>query len=267
MYGNIGTVASVRRLLPGPVVDVDPMELYPALARPKPAGRPWLMVNMIASADGAAAVDGTSGALSNPADEAVFSAVRASTDWIVAAASTVRAEHYGVPRPRAASRRARLAAGRAERPRLAVVSASLDLGLGLPLFADQRPGDDLPVILTGSTAAPEAVARLDPVAEVVQLPSPRPQPAEILAELDRRGAKVVLSEGGPSFNGQLADAGLIDEFCLSVAPLVAGGASSRIVHGSRRTVPLHLSIDHVLESSDTLFVRYIRELSQPAVAG
>ncbi len=233
------------------------MELYPALARPKPAGRPWLMVNMIASADGAVAVEGTSGALGNPADEAVFSAVRASADWIVAAAGTVRAERYGLPRPAAASRRARLAAGRTERPRLAVVSASLDLDLGLPLFSDRRPGDTPPVVLTGSAAATEAVKRLEPFSEVVRLRSPRPQPAEILAELDHRGAGVVLSEGGPSFNGQLADAGVIDELCLSVAALLVGGASSRIVHGSVRSVPSRMRIDHLLEASDTLFIRYV----------
>jgi riboflavin biosynthesis pyrimidine reductase len=262
-----GTVAGVRRLLPGPVVDIDPMELYPALNRPKPAGRPWLMINMIASADGAIAVDGTSGALGNPADEAVFSAVRASADWIVAAAGTVRAERYGLPRPGAAARRARRAAGRAERPRLAVVTASLDLDPGLPLFADQRPDEDPPVILTGNAAAPEAVERVAGVSEVVRLPSPRPQPAEILAELDRRGAGVVLSEGGPSFNGQLADAGVIDELCLSVTPLVAGGASSRIVHGSMRSVPLRMRVDHLLESSDTLFVRYIRDPARPPATG
>ena len=237
------------------------MELYPALARPRPAGRPWLMINMIASADGAIAVDGTSEALSNPADEAVFSAVRACADWIVAAAGTVRAERYGLPRPKEASRRARRAAGRAERPRLAVVSASLDLDLSLPLFAEQRPGDDQPVILTGTETAPEAIERLEAVSEVVRLPSSRPQPAEILAELDRRGAQVVLSEGGASFNAQLADAGVIDELCLSIAPLVAGGASGRIVHGSTRTVPLRMCVDHLLEASDTLFVRY---LSEPA---
>lgn len=243
------------------------MELYPALARPKPAGRPWLMVNMIASADGAMAIDGTSRALGNPADEAVFSAVRASADWIVAAAGTVRAERYGLPRPAAASRRARLAAGRTERPRLAVVSASLDLDLGLPLFSDRRPGDTPPVILTGSAAATEAVKRLEPFSEVVRLRSPRPQPAEILAELDHRGARVVLSEGGPSFNGQLADAGVIDELCLSVAALLAGGASSRIVHGSVRSVPLRMRIDHLLEASDTLFIRYVSAPAGPAPAG
>ena len=257
----------MRRLLPGPVADIDPMELYPALPRPKPVGRPWLMINMIASADGAIAVDGTSGALGNPADEAVFSAVRACADWIVAAAGTVRAERYGLPRPGAESRRARRAAGRADRPRLAVVSASLDLDLDLPLFAEQRPDDELPVILTGRSASPEAVERLEPVAEVVRLASARPVPAEILAELDGRGAEVVLSEGGPSFNAQLADAGVIDELCLSIASLVAGGSSPRIVHGSRRTVPLNMTIDHLLEASDTLFVRYLSEPAASAAPG
>lgn len=237
------------------------MELYPSLPRPKPTGRPWLMINMIASADGAIAVDGTSGALGNPADEAVFSAVRACADWIVAAAGTVRAERYGLPRPGTESQRARRAAGRADRPRLAVVTASLNLDADLPLFSDQRPDDDLPVILTGRDAPAAAAERLESVAEVVRLASTRPQPAEILAELDRRGAAVVLSEGGPSFNAQLTDAGVVDELCLSIAPLVAGGPSPRIVHGSQRVVPLDLSIDHLLEASGTLFVRY---LSAPA---
>ena len=162
---------------------------------------------------------------------------------------------------------AQTAAGRAERPRLAVVTAGLDLDLSLPLFADRRPGEDAAVILTGSAAAPEAVERLGAVAEVAHLPSPRPQPAQILAELDRRGAGVVLSEGGPSFNGQLADAGVIDELCLSVAPLVAGGASTRIVHGSTRSVPQRMRVDHLLEASDTLFIRYVGEPAHPAAAG
>ena len=249
----------VRRLLPGPVTDIDPLELYPALARPKPQQRPWLMINMIASADGAVAIDGTSAALGNPADAAVFSAVRASADWIMAAAGTVRAERYRLPRPSARARAARLAAGLPDRPRLVVLSSSLALETDLPLFAEQRPGDDPPLILTGTKAASVAATRLQSVAEVVRLASPRPSPTEILTELERRGARVVLSEGGPSFNAQLADAGVIDELCLSVAPLFVGGTGPRIVEGSRRQSPLRLRLDHLLEASDTLFARYLVE--------
>ena len=138
-----------------------------------------------------------------------------------------------------------------------VLSSSLALDTDLPLFAEQRPGDDPPLILTGTKAASVAATRLRSVAEVVRLASPRPSPAEILTELERRGARVVLSEGGASFNAQLADAGVIDELCLSVAPLLVGGTGPRIVEGSRRQSPLRLRLDHLLEASETLFARYL----------
>lgn len=217
------------------------------------------MVGMIASADGAAAVQGTSTALGNPADSTVLSAVRACADWIVAAAGTARSERYGLPRPGARARKLRVSAGRPERPRLAVASTSLRLPLDLPLFAEQRPGDDLPLILTGRDAPAEAVAGLldRGIAEVVRLASPRPAPAEIVAELDARGAEVVLCEGGPSFNAQFVDAELVDELCLSIAPLLAGGGGPRIVRGSQQPIPQHLELYHLLEAQNTLFARYL----------
>ncbi len=244
--------------MPEPVIDVDPMDLYPALRRPKPQARPWLMINMIASADGAITVDGTSEALGNAADQAVFSAVRACADWILVAARTVRVERYGIPRPGSAASRARAAAGRLPRPRLAVVSAGLDLDVDLPLFAERRRGEEPPLVMTGQSAAAGAAARLEGVAEVVRLAPDRPAPAQILAELESRGASVVLCEGGASLNAQLLDADMIDELCLSVSPLLAGGPSTRLVHGSRLTVPRQLALAHLLEASDTLFARYLR---------
>ena len=42
----------VRQLLPTPLDAVDPLTLYPFDHRPRPAGRPWLMANMVASVDG-----------------------------------------------------------------------------------------------------------------------------------------------------------------------------------------------------------------------
>ena len=254
----------MRRLLPRPAIDgIDALGFYTTLSRPVPADRPWVMVNMIASADGAVAVGGTSEALGNPSDQAVFSAVRACADWIVVAAGTARVEAYAVPRPRAAVRRARVATGRLQRPRLAVVSSSLDFDLSLPMFADRRPGDDVPVIITGEEAPPGAVSRLAAVAEVTRLEGPRPDPQAILAELRRRGARVVLCEGGPSLNAQFADAETIDELCLSVAPLLVGGASPRIVQGSRRASPLPMQLTHLLAGDDTMFARYLVSSSRP----
>ncbi len=215
------------------------------------------MLNMIASTDGAITVGGTSEALGNAADQAVFSAVRACCDWILVAAGTARIERYSLPRPKRRTRVARRVAGLRSRPGLAVVTSSLNLDLDLPMFSDRRPGDALPLIIAGSTATTSQIAHFDSVAEIVQTRSPRPTCDEIMTELSRREARVVLSEGGPSFNAQLADAGIIDELCLSISPLVAGGDSTRLINGSRRLVPQSLVLDHLAVASDTIFARYL----------
>src|SRR4051794_37753697 len=66
----------VRQLLPEAVDDVDPLDCYGRDARPSPGDRPWVLLGMIASADGSTAVDGRSGKLGGAADKAVFAAVR-----------------------------------------------------------------------------------------------------------------------------------------------------------------------------------------------
>ena len=286
----------MRQLLPRPAAEVDPLALYSAAVRTPPAGRPWVMVNMIASADGAVTMGGVSGGLGSPADRAVFAAARACADWILAGAGTVRAERYRLPRPSAAARAARLAASRSERPGLAVVSASLNLDPDLPMLADRRPGEARPLILTGPDAPADRAERLAETAEVVRLEPPAAGPTEVarglapagtdeagrmeptaadargfapygpgrlgspaaaLGELGRRGAKVVLAEGGPTLNAWLAEAGMIDELCLSISPVLAGGSSPRLIHGTDLTGPLNLELVHLLEDGGMLFARYL----------
>src|SRR5262245_36804108 len=89
-----GSVRAMRRLLPGPLEEVDPRSAY-ALGRPRPGDRPWLLVNMVTSLDGAVAIDGRSGALGGPGDHLVFHALRSLADVILVGAATVRAERYG----------------------------------------------------------------------------------------------------------------------------------------------------------------------------
>ena len=153
--------AAVRQLLPSQVDPVTPLDLYPFDARHRDDGRPWVMMNMVASADGAIAIDGRSGGLGGDGDREVFRAIRASCDWIVVAAGTVRAERYGIPRTTAEIATVRRRAGRMPAPRLAVVSGTLDLDPGLPLFADRRPHEEPPLLITGPSPPPERVAALD----------------------------------------------------------------------------------------------------------
>jgi riboflavin biosynthesis pyrimidine reductase len=67
----------------------------------------------------------------------------------------------------------------------------------------------------------------------------------------------VLSEGGPTVNGQLFAADLVDEVCVTVAPLLLAGDSPRIAIGPPVPGGRPLSLVHVLTEDHYLFLRYV----------
>jgi riboflavin biosynthesis pyrimidine reductase len=247
----------MRQLLPSADDTPDLDELYGADARPAPAGRPWVLLNMIASVDGATAVDGRSGGLGGDADHQVFAALRAVPDVILVAAGTVRAENYHpvtLPDRHQAERRAR---GQEPVPQLAIVTRRLDLDLRGPLFAaGARP----PIVITSPSA--DRARRSEATAAGADLvlagTGDDLDLGVALSTLGEMGASIVLSEGGPSFNGSLVAAGLVDEVCLSVAPALVGGPSARIAHGPDAVGLERLMLRRVLEDEGYLFLRYTR---------
>ena len=210
---------------------------------------------MVASVDGATAVEGRSGGLGGPADRRVYLTVRSLADIVLVAAGTVRAERYGPPRlpgDLAAARRAR---GQAPGPRIAVVSRSLDLDWRSSLFTEADPAAR-PIIVTGSDAPAGSRAAAERVADVVTAGSEGVDLPLALAALGRIGAASVLAEGGPSLNGALAAAGLIDELCLTISPVLAGGDTARILHGPPLAPPAALRLRSLCEEDGFLFARY-----------
>ncbi len=245
----------MRQLFPEPGI-VDPLEAYLAADRPAGLDRPWVTVGMITTLDGATTTtSGTSGGLGGPADAQLLRAVRGIADAVIVGARTVTAEDYGPLRHRDDIRQARAAAGRStEQPRLVIVSGSLDIDPGARVFADAPVR---PLVCTTARATPEAVAAVGEVAEVFQSASDRVDLHAVLTRLRHDGASVVVSEGGPTLNGALADAGVVDEWCVTLAPLVAGGASHRIVHGAdARTDELELA--SLLTEDGLVFGRWTR---------
>ncbi|MCU1351039.1 MAG: Pyrimidine reductase riboflavin biosynthesis-like protein [Acidimicrobiales bacterium] len=236
--------------------EVEPAQVYAGAPRPAWPDRPWVMVNMIASVDGATARDGVSGGLGSPADKVVFSAIRAVADVILAGAGTVRAEGYGPPRPPAERQAERTARGQAAVPRIAVVSRSLDLDLGGRLFTESV---ERPLVITTTDAAPARLAACRRVADVITAGTGAVDLQDALGQLRATGVGIVVAEGGPGINGQLVAAGIVDEMCLSLAPLLVGGGSARVAHGMPAAA-LGLRLAHVLhdEADDLLFLRYRR---------
>jgi riboflavin biosynthesis pyrimidine reductase len=245
----------MRELYPNPAPDVDPAERYAADDRSRPRGdAPWVLVNMIATVDGATAIDGRSGGLGGPADKLVFAAIRGVADVILVGAGTVRAESYGSPRT---------PPGRAAPPRLAIVTRSLDIDPAGRVFVEAPP-DRRPIVITTERSDTARRAELAKVADVVVAGHHDVDIEQALAAVGARGARVVLCEGGPSLNGQLIAAGVLDEMCLSVAPLVVGGTSPRVAHGLTSPDITPLRLDRVLEADGMLFFRYVRPASSAA---
>jgi 5-amino-6-(5-phosphoribosylamino)uracil reductase len=75
-------------------------------------------------------------------------------------------------------------------------------------------------------------------------------------ELGASGATNVLAEGGPTLNGQLARAGLLDELCVTLSPLLASGDAKRIIAGSTLDALQALALRSICEQDDYLFLRY-----------
>lgn len=237
----------VRQLVPEYRDDVDVAALVAAEARPRPVGRPWVLVNMVASVDGAVTIDDRSGGLGGAGDHRLFHALRGAADTILVGAGTARAEDYGPARTGA---------------RIAVVTGRADLDPGARLFRPSLPsGQPAPPVwvLVPASAPADRVARLAEVAEVVTVGVDRVDVLGAVAALGERGASVVLCEGGPTLNGQLLAAGVVDEWRQTYAPkLVAGSSPRGAVSEAPLPAPVGLSLASLLEEDGELYARYLR---------
>lgn len=253
----------MRRLLPEPGL-VTAVEALEGLALGELAGdhRPYVVLNMVATTDGAAAVGHRSAPLSNAADRQLFHELRTHVDAIMVGAGTAQAERYrrlvGDPR----RRERRVARGLAPDPLAIVVSGRLTLSPQLPLLAD--PHSRVIVITASDAELPRCAAQLSYL---------RPAPG---AELDlsvalrrlrtEHGVRSVLCEGGPALNAALLPTGLVDELFLAIAPVLAGSAGSLSITGHAPLAePLSLDLVGLLESQGQLFARYL--LRPPGVQG
>jgi riboflavin biosynthesis pyrimidine reductase len=86
----------MRMLLPQ-ARDITPAEAYDVASRKRHAHRPWVVMCMISSADGALTLDGRAEVLGNATDRAAFLHLHRSTDAVLVGAATVRAGDVYTP--------------------------------------------------------------------------------------------------------------------------------------------------------------------------
>ena len=234
------------------LADADLVRLY----EPADRAEPHLRVNFVSSADGAVTVDGESAGLSGEADKRVFKILRMMCDVLLAGAGTVRREGYEDLRlgpDRVAWRREH---GLAHQPVMAVVTATLDLDPGAPLFtrAPVRP-----ILITTARAIADNGAAFAPVADLIGCGESTVDFARAVRELADRGLPQILCEGGPHILGELTAADAVDELCLTVSPLLAGAGAGRITAGPVSPVR-RMRLAHALHAEGNLILRYVRDV-------
>lgn len=214
--------------------------------------RPWLCVNMVASVDGGTQVDGRSSSIGDRQDTVVFRALRAVADVVLVAAATVRAEGYGAADLPDHLVRWRHGEEMANNPRIAIVSGSLDIDL-------DAFGADPPIVVTTESAPTDRLRHISERTDVVIAGQDRVDLGNALRQLRSRGLARVLSEGGPSLNGQLAMSDLVDEWCLTISPVLLSGESKRVVSGPGLDEGRSVVLDRVLRGEQSVFTRWLRQ--------
>lgn len=223
-------------------------------AYPWPPERRWVRAMMVMTLDGAAAgPDGLSGSITGAADQAVFAAVRSHADAVLIGAATLRAERYTPMRAKAEDAGARAAQGLAAAPRLVIVSGSLELPWSEPVFSESTLP---PLIITGASAHPAALARVPATCEVVTLAGDTVQAAAILDAMEERGLRRIVCEGGPTLLHDLIAAELLDEADITVAPLFSGTNMSPHTPGLPEVAEFELA--QLLTADGFLMARYVR---------
>ncbi len=228
-----------------------------AAAYAYPERTPWLRANMVSTLDGAAQHDGRSQPISSAADMRVFGTLRALADVVIAGAETVRQEGYRPARVRAEFEEPRRAAGQTPVPAVAVVTASLDLDFDLPLYTSPRVPT---LILTGASAAPDRIAAAEKAGARVVIAGDGVgvDPVRAVRALADLGHTRLLTEGGPRLLGQFVAAGVLDELCLTVSPMLTAGGAQRIAGGPAVEMPQRFALVSLLEEEGFLFSGYRR---------
>ncbi|HKS90622.1 MAG TPA: dihydrofolate reductase family protein [Tepidiformaceae bacterium] len=234
---------------------------YTALDFPEPPpNRPYIIVNMVMSADGKAVIEGNEQGLGSKVDQRLMRELRVNADVVLNGASTLRISGTSSRLSDAALEQIRLDRGKPRFPIAAVWSRSGDLPLDKIFFTAR----DFEAVVYLSDSAPrnrreaaEATGR--PIFSVPAVDDLGWMLAHMRHEL---GARVLLCEGGPTTTAQFFGEHVVDEYFTTIGPeIVAGRDTLTPVEGpvtfSRDSVR-HLDLVSMTRNHETseLYLRY-----------
>ena len=234
---------------------------YTSLILPTPpADRPYVLINMVMSADGKIAVDGTEQGIGSKVDQRLMRELRVNADVVLNGAETLRKSGAS---PRlggdAALEALRAARGKPRFPTATILSRSGELPLDRVFFTAR----DFEGLVYLSDSAPEANRRgIEATGRgVITVPAGGEVPA-VLEHMRRTlHAGVLLLEGGPTLNAQFFALDAVDEYFVTIGPVIVGGRNSlTAVEGEAftRETMKHLELVSAIPNPETneIYARY-----------
>jgi riboflavin-specific deaminase-like protein len=213
--------------------------------------RPYVVLNMVESADGRAAIEGKASMLGTDYDRSVMRTLRSRAHAVMVGGATVRAEKLSLSLDSEDTRPV---------PRAVILTNTGDLPLASNLVLDHR--QDVLVLLP-DTAEKSVERHLGRFAETRRVPATESGAIDVAGALkimkSSYGVDILLCEGGPSLNQTLIRANLADEVFITVAPVLVGANTSevpRVFLQDPLGGPRSLRLISSQTFGDELFLRY-----------
>ena len=237
-----------------------------------PGGRPHVVANFVTTLDGLVSygVPGLASARhisrGHAGDRFVMGLLRAGADAVVSGAGTLRVETKVTWTPQQIFpagadlyRELRRARGLPERVRVAILSASGEIDLSLPVF---RSPDVEAMVVTSAAGAERLAAKATGV-RIHAVGERAPTMREAIdAVAAATGARLILSEAGPQLFGRMLEEKVVDELFLTLAPQLGGRSKERPGIGLVDPVTFHpdsapwADLVSAKRSADYLLLRY-----------
>lgn len=174
----------------------------------------WVRANMVVSQDAhLVGASDSSRDLTGESDLRLLLLLRALSDAVLVGANTARLESYRQPK-----RRDEYAFLNRPAPRLVIVSASLDLESTSDLF---HGGAHRTLVINAGEQSPSA--ELLEVADVVAVKNDQDFATSLIKTLNNLDIRRITCEGGPTLLTKLLKSHVIDEYDLTISPIVVGG--------------------------------------------
>ena len=186
-----------------------------------PPHRPYVLVNMVMSADGKIVIEGTEQGIGSKTDQRLMRELRVNADVILNGAATLRASGASPRFGDEALDAIRLQQGKPRYPTSTVLTESGDLPLDR-IFFTARDFDA--VVFTAGELPEDRRSAIERTGRpIVALSRGDTVPAMLRHMRQEMGASVLLLEGGADLNRAFLDYDAVDEYFMTLGPVLVGG--------------------------------------------